>query len=262
MCQKDPKIAAAISANLPVWLGSNVPEVRAAAILLSTDYPTKISTEQRIKLMHDAAPLVRKEAVLSAAMVQNVSAIPQLETLLKDKDAHVRGYAALGLVSFPVEKVKTVLMSNLANPDFGLGFVCRMAFYDPVLVKNQILTECQKKNTPMIGLPKNDAQIVFQNGLATNPHGLAERALLKYLDDTPGAQLSKPEFAKFLDCMELNAISDPSLTGSVFEMLITHRLDQRAASLKKLAMAAQPTLPAVAFEQPERLLKAGALNYK
>lgn len=262
MCQADPRIAESISAKLPVWINSSVPAIRAAAIVLSSDYPTKISAEERIKLMHDAEPQVRKEAALSAALAQSDSTIPQLEKLLKDSDSRVRAYAALGLVSFPVDKVKSVLISNMSNPDFGLGFLCRVAFHNPAIVRDQLLSECRKKTTPMSKMPSNDAQIVFQNGLATSPHALAQQALLKYLDDTSGARLAQPEFAKFLNCMEENSISDPSLTGDVFEMLLTHKLDQRAASFKKRALSAQPTLPQVAFEQPERLLKAGALKYK
>ena len=114
----------------------------------------------------------------------------------------------------------------------------------------------------MSGVPTTDAQMAFQNGLATDPHALAMRALLKYLDDTAGAQLSKPEFSKYLDCLEQNSAADSSLTGAAYELLITHHLNQRAAAFKKRAIAAQPTLPPIVFEQPDRLLETGNLKFK
>ncbi|MBP6745934.1 HEAT repeat domain-containing protein, partial [bacterium] len=268
----DPKMAETISAKLPAWLASPQPEIRAAAIILSSDYSaspygtspysTKVSGKQRIALMKDASDKVRKAAALSAGLSQDTEAIPQLDKLLGDKSASVRAAAALSLISFPVDKVKPILLSHLNNHDFGVGFLCRVAMIDPASVKNELLAECQKPRTSMSGVPTTDAQMAFQNGLATDPHALAVRALLKYLDDTAGSQLSKPEFSKYLDCLEQNSVADSSLTGATYEMLITHSLKQRAASFKKRAIAAQPTLPTIAFDQPDRLLETGNLKYK
>lgn len=264
---RDPKMAETISAKLPTWLASPQPEIRAAAIILSADYPTSnyptiVSAKKRIELMTDAADKVRKAAALSAGLSQSADTIPQLDKMLNDKSASVRAAAALSLISFPLDKVKTILLSHLNNHDFGVGFLCRVAMIDPASVKNELLAECQKPRTSMSGVPTTDAQMAFQNGLATDPHTLAVRALLKYLDDTAGSQLSKPEFSKYLDCLEQNAVADSSLTGATYEMLITHSLKQRAASFKKRAIAAQPTLPTIAFDQPDRLLETGNLKYK
>jgi len=261
-CQSDPKIKDKVSAKLPAWLSSAQPDIRAAAVILSSDYPTKIDAKKRIELMKDSAPQVRKAAALSAGLAQSVDAIPQLGKLLGDKSSAVQASAALSLVSFPVDKVKTILLSNLKNPDFGVGFLCRLAMIDPESVKQELLAECRKPRTSMTGVPMTDAQMAFQNGLATDPNLLAVRALLKYLDDTPGVQLSKPDFAKFLDCIEQNSVANSSLTSSVYEMLITHNLNQRAASFKKRAMTSQPTLPAIVFEQTDRLLESGNLKRK
>lgn len=260
--QTEPKLEEAISGKLPTWLASAQPEIRAAAIILSSDYPAKVGTKQRIALMKDASEQVRKAAALSAGLSQSVETIPQLDKLLNDKSASVRAAAALSLVSFPVGKVKTILLSHLNHHDFGVGFLCRVAMIDPASVKNELLTECQKPRTPMSGVPSTDAQMAFQNGLATDPQALAVRALLKYLDDTAGSELSKPEFSKFLDCLEQNSMANPSLTGAVYEMLICHRLSQRAASFKMRSIASQPTLPTIVFEQPDRLLETGNLKYK
>ncbi len=261
------KEAEAISAKLPTWLASPQPEIRAAAIILSSDYSaspssTKVMAKQRIALMKDASDKVRKAAALSAGLSQDIEAIPQLDKLLSDKAASVRAAAALSLVSFPVEKVKTILLSHLKNHDFGVGFLCRIAMIDPASVKNELLAQCQKPRTAMSGVPTTEAQIAFQNGLGTDPQTLAVRALLKYLDDTPGVQLSKPEFSKYLDCLEQNSVADASLTGAAYELLITHHLEQRASAFKKRAIAAQPTLPPIAFEQPDRLLETGNLKFK
>ncbi len=260
--QHDPKMAETISAKLPSWLASPQADIRAAAIILSSDYSTKVMAKQRLALMKDTSDKVRKAAALSAGLSQDTEAIPQLDKLLSDKAASVRAAAALSLVSFPVDKVKPILLSHLNNHDFGIGFLCRVAMIDPASVKNELLSECQKPRTSMSGVPTTDAQMAFQNGLATDPHALAVRALLKYLDDTAGAQLSKPEFSNYLDCLEQNSAADSSLTGATYELLITHRLDKRAASFKKRAIAAQPTLPTIAFDQPDRLLEAGNLKYK
>ncbi len=260
--QHDPKMAEAISAKLPSWLASPQEEIRAAAIILSSDYSTKVMATQRLALMKDASDKVRKAAALSAGLSQDTEAIPQLDKLLSDKAASVRAAAALSLVSFPVDKVKPILLSHLNNHDFGVGFLCRVAMIDPASVKNELLSECQKPRTSMSGVPTTDAQMAFQNGLATDPHALAMRALLKYLDDTAGAQLSKPEFSMYLDCLEQNSVADSSLTGATYELLITHHLAQRAAAFKKRAIAAQPTLPPIVFEQPDRLLETGNLKFK
>lgn len=265
--QQNPKTAEVISAKLPAWLASPQPEIRAAAIILSADYPTSnyptiVSAKKRIELMTDASEQVRKAAALSAGLSQSAETIPQLDKMLNDKSASVRAAAALSLISFPLDKVKTILLSHLNNHDFGVGFLCRVAMIDPASVKNELLAECQKPRTSMSGVPTTDAQMAFQNGLATDPHALAVRAMLKYLDDTAGSQLSKTEFSKFLDCLEQNSVADSSLTGATYEMLITHSLKQRAASFKKRAIAAQPTLPTIAFDQPDRLLETGNLKHK
>lgn len=158
--------------------------------------------------------------------------------------------------------MKTILLSHLNNHDFRVGFLCRIAMIDPASVKNELLAQCQKPRTPMSGVPTTDAQIAFQNGLGTDPQALAVRALLKYLDETAGSQLAKPEFSKYLDSLEQNSAAQSSLTGVVYELLIRHHLAQRADAFKKRAIAAQPTLPPIVFDQADRLLETGNLKYK
>lgn len=262
LCQKNPKLAAIISAKLPGWLTANDAAVRAAAVYLSADYPGKISAAESDTAMHDSDSSVRQAAAFTAAIAKNEASLPQLEKLLVDKDAKVRGTAALALLAFPVPTVKKILRSNLSHPDFGLGFLCRLAFFDPASVREKLLVQCEKKTTPMSDVPKNDAQIVFQNGIATSPHSLAQRAMLQYLDDLTSGELSKSEFVPYLNCMEQFSYNDPSITGRVYEILISHKLSERAISFKKRAIAAQPTIPMVAFDQPDMLLKNGALKYK
>ncbi len=262
LCQKDPKLAAIISAKLPVWISAKEAAIRAAAVYLSADYPGEISVAERDKAMLDVDASVRQAAALTAAIVKSEASLPQLEKLLVDKDAKVRGTAALALLAFPVPKATKILRSNLSNADFGVGFLCRLALFDPASVREKLLLQCQKKTTPMSDVPNNDAQIVFQNGIATSPHSLAQRAMLQYLDDLTSTDLSKSEFVPYLNCMEQFSYNDPSMTGRVYEILISHRLSERAASFKKRAIAAQPTIPMVAFDQPDMLLRNGALKYK
>ncbi|MBI2809298.1 MAG: HEAT repeat domain-containing protein [Candidatus Melainabacteria bacterium] len=199
LCQKSPKLAATISAKLPGWLSSKEPAIRGAAVFLSADYPGKIPVAQRDKAMHDSDSRVRQAAALTAAIARSEASLPDLQKLLGDKDAKVRGSAALALVAFPVPKVTRILEANLSNPDFGVGFLCRLALFDPASVKEKLLAQCQKKTTPMSGIPTTDAQIVFQNGLATSPHSLAQRAMLQFLDETRWAsQLPPPWVFPFI----------------------------------------------------------------
>ncbi|CAN5599087.1 hypothetical protein BH10CYA1_BH10CYA1_11080 [soil metagenome] len=262
LCQKNPKLAATISAKIPGWLSAKEPVMRAAAVFLSADYPIQIAAAQRDKAMHDPVASVRQAAALTAAIARSEASIPQLEKLLVDKDAKVRGTAALALIAFPVPKVTKILASNLSNPDFGVGFLCRLALYDPAAVKEKLLAQCQKKTTQISGVPATDAQMVFQNGLATSPHLLAQRAMLQYLDQLTSAELCKSELVPYLNCMEQFSYNDPSMTGRAYEILISHKLPERAVAFKKRAIAAQPTIPMVAFDQPDMLLRNGALKYK
>ncbi len=264
LCQSDPKIAAVIKARLSSWVSSPVPEIRAAAVLLSCDYPGAGDVSANIGLMQDASPVVRKAAALAAGIARKTEAIPQLEKLLKDAAPAVQAAAALSLTTFPVESVDRILRANLLSKDFGTGFLARLAGKNPSSVREQLLVECEipfslASPDPAITPQKMD----FQNGLATMPHYLCQRALLKYLDETPGAKLSQREYSKFLDCLEKNALSDGSLTAAVYELLLTHGLDARATAFKKLALASQPGIVVdITFSQPERLLKAGVLKFK
>jgi hypothetical protein len=45
-------MAEIISAKLPTWLASPQPEIRSAAIILSSDYSTKVMAKQRLALMN------------------------------------------------------------------------------------------------------------------------------------------------------------------------------------------------------------------
>jgi hypothetical protein len=79
---------------------------------------------------------------------------------------------------------------------------------------------------------------------------------------TVGRGAAKSEYNAFLNTTENIGAADPSQTGRVYEILITHRLAERAKAFKKKAVAAQPSLPGICFEQPDMQLKSGSLRYK
>jgi hypothetical protein len=106
------------------------------------------------------------------------------------------------------------------------------------------------------------AGMIFQNGLGTDLHYLCVSALSDYLDGLSGSELQKTEYGKFLDSLESIAAKDPSQTGRVYQMLKVHHLDERAVRFKKRALAAQPTIPPVAFDQVDMELRNKALQYK
>ncbi len=182
--------------------------------------------------------------------------------MLSDSSAQVQVAAALSLMAFPVDKVKAILIANLGNANFGSGFLARVGDADPGAVRDQLLNECRKPDPMRSPGSMTQQFIAFQNGLATSPHTLCLHALIKYLDGLSGRELSKSDYAKYLDEIEKIGAVDPSQTGKVYEVLATHRLVSRASAFKQRAIASQPSLPLIAFEQVDREIQSGSLKMK
>ncbi|MFN8553069.1 MAG: HEAT repeat domain-containing protein [Candidatus Obscuribacterales bacterium] len=258
-CQTDAKSASLISLNIERWLRSPIARVRAAAALLLVDYP---SQDWLNKILHDREPLVRASGAYCVGVTHSEQWISQLSKMLNDDSAEVQVAAALSLIAFPVDKVKSILVANLKNANFGSGFLARVGYADPAAVKDQLLNECRKPDPMHSPGGLTQQFIAFQNGLATSPHALCLNALIKYLDGLSGLELSKSEYAKYLDEIEKIGAVDPSQTGKVYEVLVTHRLVSRASAFKQRALASQPSLPLIAFEQVDREMQSGSLKMK
>lgn len=264
---KDPG-AARISGALKEWLKDPDPEVRSAALLLSCDYPQYAS--EQIAALADKSPQVRMAAAFACGLSKNAGAIPKLTNLLKDDsrvlDSHqiccVSASAALSLLAYPTAQVKPVLLANLSSTKFGAGFLAKLAKTNPSEVREQLLAECKKQDPMNHPGDMSEAFMAFQNGLATSPHYACIKALMDYLDGLSGVELGRPEYKAYLDCVEDIGKVDPSHTGRVYEILCTHRLSARASEFKKKAIAAQPAIPPIAFEQVERGISNGALQIK
>lgn len=259
-CQSDSQSAKAIGAKLDSWLVSPCAEVRAAAVYLVADYPK--SSKWQSRLLLDSAALVREAAAYSCGITHSEQAISQLAAMLKDPCAEVQASAALSLMAYPVEKVKTVLTANLNNPDYADAFVARLATASPASMRDRLLTVCKKKD-PMLSPGNLTTQaIAFQNGLGTSPHYVCISSLMSYLDGLSGAELGKSEYTKYLDAIEAIGVVDPAHTGKVYEILASHNLTDKANAFKKKAQSAQPSIPSIAFEQVERDLASGTLKFK
>jgi hypothetical protein len=256
-CQSDAKSASLISSRLDRWLKSPVAKVRASAAPLLADYPSQDGLN---RILHDKESLVRAAGVYCVGVTHNEQCISQLSKMMSDESADVQAAAALSLTAFPVDKVKSILMANLGNANFGSGFLARVGHADPATVKDQLINECRKPDPMRSPGGMTPQFIAFQNGLATSPHSLCLAALIKYLDGLSGSELSKSDNAKYLDEIEKIGAVDPSQTGKVYEVLATHRLVSRASAFKQKAIASQPSLPMIAFEQVDREIQSGSLK--
>lgn len=202
LCQNNLNMSKTISPKIESWLSDKDDNVRAAACALSADYPSLVSSDKRAKFLQDPSAKVRSMAALSAGFAQVYSLIPQLEKLLGDRDENVRANSALSLMSMPVDKTKQVLMTNLANKEFGTGFLCRLASKDPLMVQKQLISECRKKWTHEMGIPSNGAQITFQNGMGTDPHYLVRTIVRDYLRSIPIETRSTKPYSDLVDCLK------------------------------------------------------------
>ncbi len=202
LCQNNTNMSKTISSKIESWLSDKDDNVRAAACALSADYPSITSSDKRAKFLQDPSAKVRSMAALSIGYAQVYSLIPQLEKTLGDRDDKVRANSALSLMSMPVDKTKQVLLSNLANKEFGTGFLCRLASKDPLMVQKQLIIECRKKWTHEMGIPSNGAQITFQNGMGTDPHYLVRAIVRDYLKSIPLETRSTKPYSELVECLK------------------------------------------------------------
>ena len=202
--ERNEEIKAKVEPQLKKWLDSSEPVIKASACLLASDYPDLISDSKRIELLKDQNSEIRDAIVMSIAFTQKAddATIKQLENLLKDRSNSVKGHAALALVSLPFEKTKNILISNLHNQDFGTAFLARITKADPALVHKELIAECRTKLEPSSGVPKNDAQMVFQNALGTYPQHLVRKTLSNYLKSLPADQLKNKANAELVNCLK------------------------------------------------------------
>ncbi len=202
--ERNEEIIAKVEPQLKKWLNSSEPAIKAAACLLASDYPDLISDSKRIELLKDQNSEIRDAALMFVAITQKAddATIKQLQTLLQDHSNSVKGHAALALVSLPFEKTKSVLISNLHNQDFGTAFLARITKADPALVHKELIAECSYKLEPSSGVPKNDAQMIFQNALGTYPQHLVRKTLSNYLKSLPADQLKNKANAELVNCLK------------------------------------------------------------
>lgn len=258
--KNDRASAISIDRHLSQWLESKEPDVLSKALLLSSEYPTHQGQWQ--KFASHRENIVRSSVYCAMGLARRAQDVSVLQNGLKDKDAKAASAAALALMMYPTAQVKSVLTASLKDDVFGEGFAAKLAGIDGDLAKDELLRVCQKQDRTLTGAGMTDKRIAFQNGLGTDTRYLCINALAKYLDSKSSVQLAEMSMQKYLDGLEVIAVKDASQTGKVYELLRTHRLDGRAKAFKKKAMATQPTLPAICFDQVDMCIKSGATKVK
>ncbi|MBX9688884.1 MAG: HEAT repeat domain-containing protein [Candidatus Obscuribacterales bacterium] len=264
LTQSYPNAARQIQARLPVWLESPDPEIRAAAVYLSSDYAEHLKLKQRLAFLADPSASVRRAAAFSFAFSQSPEALSELGKLLKDPAPEVQAAAALALMTFPVkDKVERILFENLDDKTYGLGFLGRLGVAKPELVKNRLLEYARKTYSPASASPRTAQARIFSNGLSTPQRQLCLKALLNYLEAMSAQKLSGPAFNQYLDTLEKIALCESDYTRDFYALLLTHSFEKRALSFKAKAIKAQPgAYLEQIFGGLEQSLKQGVLKTK
>ena len=193
-CSRHPAVPAAARR----WLTDPAPEVRAAAVVLSSDYPRHLTTTpakepDRIDLRTftaDPSPLVRTAAAHCIGFGRIASGVPLLVKMLADEDPKVVVAATQSLLSFPDPAVAAHLRAHVAHADMGVLFVNALARSEPEPHLANLCDIVEKGREPTH----------WWGG--SMPWGISWDILIRYVQAQQKADLSKPKFARIFAALE------------------------------------------------------------
>lgn len=179
------------------WLRDPEPKIRRAAAVLLADYPDRANTQLLKQLTKDSEPIARQGAAQAIGYGQFEHLIPELGTLVDDRDPEVAQSAALSLLSFSLEHSHDTLKAHLNHPEYHPLFLNALAQEDAAPYLEQLCEAIRKNKVP------ED----WWGGFV--PWGDSWKVLYKYAQAQPAAKLSTPRLAAVLDALEYPTSGDP-----------------------------------------------------
>ncbi|MEO5712871.1 MAG: HEAT repeat domain-containing protein [Luteolibacter sp.] len=212
------------------WLEASEIPVRAAAVLLLTDFarPGDSTTGQFAGFATDPAPEVRKCAAYAIGFMQNPGIVPVLSKLIKDEDPAVRRAALESLHSFrpDIPTVAAALKQDLANPESGPLSLLALARQDPGAHLEELAQVIEKKTSP------NN----WSGGEI--PAFTAWKLLFKHLQAQPAEDIRAGKWDRFLDAFEKVGQYSSSEPRDIYAFYLQREMPERAAKYRALAKKA------------------------
>jgi hypothetical protein len=218
----------AVNNEIEKWLQDPEAAVRAAAILVSSEYPGK-DLERRVQTaLKDPDGSVRAAAVRAAVYGHLDRLKSQLPGLLNDTDKQV------------VESVKLVLSRF---PEFdqalALGAVANDPKQEVVALTKLMLTEPERYYTKLSeALLRGPGPLIRVPNTLLEPYDAGVAALLRFLYLKPAEQLRKPNFSVALDALQYTGTYP---VGLLYAFLRQRGLHERADAYMKGVAQRDPT---------------------
>jgi hypothetical protein len=206
------------------WLKSTEVPVRAAAVLLFTDFatPHHSTTEQLAGFAKDSAPEVRRSAAYAIGFMQNPETVPVLRTLLDDEDKLVRQAARESLHSFRAEipVVTEALRADLENPrNYPLSLLA-LARNDPGPHLEALARVIKEKPTPT----------EWTGGEI--PAFTAWKLVFRYLRSKPVSEVKSGKWDAYLDALEQVGDYSSSEPRDIYAFYLQRGMTMRAAAYR------------------------------
>jgi hypothetical protein len=206
------------------WLKAPDVPVRAAAVLLFTDFatPHPYTSKQLAGLAKDSASEVRKSAAYTIGFIQNPKIVSVLRTLLDDEDELVRQAARESLHSFRAEipVVTEALRADRENPRTYPLSLLALARDDPGPHLEALARVIKEKPTPT---DWTGGEI---------PAFTAWKLVFRYLRSKPVPEVKAGKWDAYLDALEHVGNYSSSEPRDIYAFYLQRGMRERAAAYR------------------------------
>jgi hypothetical protein len=209
---------------LRAWTGDDEPAVRAAAVMLWSDFPSREATVRIHVLASDKSPIVRAAAAYAIGCLQLTDFLPQLDQLLDDEDAAVARAAAISLISFDPKRATAVLKGRLSDERYFVPFANALAEGDPAAYRDELVRVISSQPNPA------------ENLTSQMPEYTAWEIMMGYISGCNVADIRSGKLDKYVDALE----SPPNIGSGPYQTLYRfyneHQLRDRMESFRQKAI--------------------------
>lgn len=205
------------------WATDPIPEVRAAAIVLMADYPSKIPVSIIKTMSRDDHSAVRVGVAQTIGFAQLENHLPLLQSALGDEDPMVASAAALSLLSFPLDHSREILEENLNHPEFQSVFVNALASENPAPYLRQLAR-----------ITRNDLRPKkWWGGRYHGPRRISWDILYKHLQKQAEPELKSGGFDEAFDALENMKFFSSSEPRDLYAFYLQRGMNDRAKRFRE-----------------------------